>query len=82
MTSHNYSPYILQPSRLQAKTLIDNIFVNSLEYRSSSGNLLIELSDHLVQYLILEEFHKENKKPEPNILKRDFSNFNEHEFLI
>ena len=82
MTSHNYSPYILQPSRLQAKTLIDNIFINSLQYHSSSGNLLIELSDHLVQYLILEEFHKENKKkPEPNILKRDFRNFNEREFF-
>ena len=58
MSSHFFSPYILQPTRLQSKTLIDNIFFNSLEFQSNSGNLLIEISDHLIQFLILEGFLK------------------------
>ena len=47
-----FTPFILQPTRLHSKTLIDNIFFNSLEYQSVSGNLLIEISDHLIQFLI------------------------------
>ena len=51
LSSHFFTPYILQPTRLRSKTLIDNIFFNSLDYKSYSGNLLIELSDHLIQFL-------------------------------
>ena len=60
--------------------MIDNIFFNSLEYQSNSGNLLIEISDHLIQFLILEGFVKERALPEINLFKRDFSHFNEKEF--
>ena len=80
MTTHHLTPYILQPTRLQAKTLIDNIYFNSLEYTSNSGNLLVELSDHLSQFLILEGYVKERKIPEINLFKRDTKNFNEREF--
>ena len=52
LSSHYFTPYILQPTRLQSMSLIDNIFFNSLEYQSNSGNLLIEISDHLIQFLI------------------------------
>ena len=31
LTSHHYSPFVLQPTRLRSKTLIDNIVFNSLE---------------------------------------------------
>ena len=78
--SNNYSPYVLQPTRLRSKTLIDNIFFNSLKYDSYSGNLLVEISDHLIQYLILENFHQPSKIPSKTIYKRDFRNFNEREF--
>ena len=80
LSSHFFSPFILQPTRLQSKTLIDNIFFNSLEYQSSSGNLLIEISDHLVQFVILEGFIKNKILPEINLYKRDFTHFNEREF--
>ena len=50
---------MLQPTRLKAKTVIDNIFLNTLEYKSNSGNLLLEISDHLTQFVILENFTKE-----------------------
>ena len=34
LTSYFFTPYILQPTRLRSKTLIDHIFFNSLEYHS------------------------------------------------
>ena len=76
-SSYFFTPFILQPTRLRAKTLIDNIFLNSLEYSSHSGNLLYELSDHLIQFLILEGFAKERSLPETDFYKRDFSNFSD-----
>ena len=51
-----------------------NYFFNSLEYTSYSGNILIEISDHLIQFLILEGYI-----PGINIVKRDYRNFNENE---
>ena len=44
-----------------------------------SGNLLIEISDHLTQFLILQGFVKERGLPETNLFRRNFSNFNERE---
>ena len=58
VSSYFFSPFVLQPTRLQSKTLIDNILFNSLEYKSNSGNLLIEISDHLIQILVLEGYTK------------------------
>ena len=80
LSSNFLSPFILQPTRLKSKTVIDNILFNSLEYSSNSGNLLIEISDHLIQFLILEGFVKERSIPATRLLKRDFSHFNEKEF--
>ena len=80
LSSYFFSPYILQPTRLRSKRIIDNIFFNSLDYPATSGNLLRELSDHLIQFLILENFSSEIKLPETNIFKRDFSKFSENEF--
>ena len=80
LSSYFFTPYILQPTRLRSKTLIDNIFYNSLEYHSYSGNLLYELSDHLTQFLILEGFVKERNLPETLMFKKDFDQFNEREF--
>ena len=80
LQSYFYTPYILQPTRLRSKTLIDNIFFNSLDYHSHSGNLLLELSDHLTQFLILEGYVKERSLLDVKITKKDFKNFNEREF--
>ena len=43
--------------------------------------MLIEISGHLIQFLILEGFVFERSLPETNIFKRDFKNFNEREFI-
>ena len=78
--SNFFAPYILQPTKSISKTLIDNIFFSALEYKSNSGNILLEASDHLIQFLILEGFTKERTMPALNLYKRDFSKFNEREF--
>ena len=82
MSSHFFTPFILQPTRLRSKTLIDNIFVNSLEYHSYSGNLLYELSDHLMQFVIFEGFVKERSLPSRKIFKRGTINEREYEEMV
>ena len=79
-SSYFFTPFVLQPSRLRSKTLIDNIFFNSLKYSSFSGNLLYELSDHLTQFLILEGFARERSLPEFSMFKRNYKDFHEAEF--
>ena len=55
--SSNFSaPYILQPTRPTSKTLIDNIFLNVIDFPAHSGNLTIQLSDRLFQFAIPEGF--------------------------
>ena len=80
VTSHFFAPYILQPTRSKSKTLIDNILINSVEYPSHSGNLTIQISDHLLQFVILEGFFKELVPKKFNIFERNYQNFNEREF--
>jgi exonuclease III len=47
-----FQPHILQPTRItdHSATLIDNIFFNSIEHYSISGNLLCDISDHLPNF--------------------------------
>ena len=80
MTSHFFAPYILQPTRPQSKSLIDNILINSVEFPSHSGNLTISLSDHLFQFVILEGLFKELVPKKLNLYERNYKNFNEREF--
>ena len=47
MLSNFFAPYILQPTRPVSKSLIDNIFFDTIDYPSKSGNLKIQLADHL-----------------------------------
>jgi hypothetical protein len=82
MSSYFYTPFILQPTRLRSKSLIDNIFLNSLDYHSTSGNLLYELSDHLTQFIILEGFLKERALPEKKLFRRGPLNEREFEEIV
>ena len=49
LSSNFFAPYILQPTRLVkiSKTFIDNIFLNSIEFSTFSGNLTSQISGHL-----------------------------------
>ena len=80
VTSHFFTPFILQPTRLKSMTLIDNIFLNSIEYPLFSGNLTVQLADHLFQFVILEGFYKDLTPKKSNVYERNFRNFSEQEF--
>ena len=79
-----YKPTIVRPTRItpHSKTLIDNIFTNTLE-NFSSGNIITSVSDHLPQYLIVE--YNENGANKTDKIKhfyRDFKNFNREDFIL
>ena len=75
-------PLILQPSRYtdsQKPSLIDNIFINSIENNAWSGNLISKISDHMPSFVILNKSVSKSKCiPQ---FKRDFKKFNEDEFV-
>ena len=72
-----YQPHILQPTRITSHTatLIDNLFLNSIEYFTISGNIVYDLTDHLPNFIILSKFG--SLPPNIKVFKRDYSNFNE-----
>ena len=75
MSSYFFCPQILQPSRItdHSATLIDNIFFNSLNYNTISGNILSDLSDHLPNFLCINKIS--NLPKNVKFFKRDFSKF-------
>ena len=70
-------PYISAPSRVtqQCKTLIDNIFFNTIEDGSISRNLETVISDHYDQFLFMKNLS--NKKKTLQIYHQDFQKINE-----
>ena len=83
LTSNLFVPHIIYPTRITttSRTLIDNIFSNSLNFSDGiSGNLTISISDHLAQFLIInEEVVKIPNKH--NLYKRDKRHFHKEEFV-
>ena len=79
--SYFFNPHILQPTRIthHTATLIDNVFLNSIYHHTISGNILYDLTDHLPNFLIINKFSTLPKGFK--IFKRDFSLFNEQNFL-
>ena len=62
--SHNFMPQITLPTRVTGRTatLIDNILINSYENKCTSGNITTSVSDHLSQFLIIENFKGQTYK--------------------
>ena len=58
MSSFCFQLQILQPTRVtdHSATVIDNIFFNSLEHFTISGNIIYDISDHLPNFLIFDKF--------------------------
>ena len=77
MCSYFFMPLVLQPTRVtdKSKTLIDNIFFNSFEFTTLSGNITHSISDHLMQFVILEDFITPKPLPKTNLYKRNFDKF-------
>ena len=77
LESFNFQPHILQPTRItdHSQTLIDNIFFNSFEHLTLSGNIIYDRTDHLPNFLIIKKFTSLPNKV--RFYKRDYSNFDE-----
>ncbi len=58
----------------QQPSLIDNIFVNSLDKNITSGNFLSKISDHMPNFMIMNDHTTSNKKVQNK--KRSFKNYN------
>jgi hypothetical protein len=82
MSSNFFEPHILKPTRItdHSATLIDNIFFNSIDFPTISGNFIHDLTDHLLFFLIINQFDY-NSSRKQKIYKRDYSNFDESFFL-
>ena len=76
-----FQPYITQPTRItdHSATLIDNIYFNSIEHETISGNLICDITDHFPNFLILNKFTCASSKPV--IYRRDYYKFNENVLL-
>ncbi len=82
MFANFFQPLILKPTRFienQNPSLIDNIFINSIDNNAWSGNLIAKVSDHMPNFLILDQkLNISNQRPE---FKRDFKNFSEKDYI-
>ena len=81
MVSHYLLPHILHPARVtdHSATIIDNIFFNTLEFDTLTGNLLTKSSDHFPQFLVVKNAAVDYKNC--SVFQHDYSNFSEHLFL-
>jgi len=81
MFSSNFLPRILHPTRITSNsaTVIDNIFLNTEEFETVSGNITASLSDHLPQFCFLKNFLEKLTNEEP-VFKRDFRRFDKDKF--
>ena len=75
MVSHYLLPYILHPTRVTdlSATIIDNIFSNVCEFKTISGNIMVQLADHFTQFLIMGKASVQYKNC--SYLQRDYSKF-------
>ena len=76
MSSNLMQPHILGPTRMRAgckPSLIDNIYSNDIEIECTSGNLYGKISDHMPNFLIMENIEYSNNKQE-KIIIRDMLN--------
>ena len=82
--SNPFLPAITKPTRItrKTKTLIDNIFYNSVNQNITSGNLTVSISDHLPQFLFTQSKLPQEKEVKPTLFKRNFNNFDPDNFIL
>jgi len=82
ISSSGFRPLILQPTRVTSRssTLIDNIFINDLTCFSNGGNIVTSISDHYMQFSILDIFDVHHEKFKDRKSVRNWRIFNKREF--
>ena len=81
LASYYFQPHIIKPTRItyHSATLIDNIFFNSLEHEVITGNLLCDLSEHLPNFLIINDLLYSAHKGAT--YKRDYARLSEESLV-
>ena len=69
----------LQGLLTNQRTLIYKNFFNSFEFTTLSGTITHSISDHLIQFVILEDFITPKPLPETNLYKINFDKFDNNE---
>ena len=79
--SYSLKPYISLPTRVTetTKSIIDNIYVSALPFNAHSGNFLTSISDHLIQFTILNNVSAKSLD-NSNKFYRDWKNFDSAKF--
>jgi len=78
-----YSNFLLSCITEAVRTVINNrptlidIFVNMIDKEIHSGNLVAKISDHMPNFIVINNFRKKLKK----ICYRDFNNFDINSYL-
>ena len=82
MSTNFFEPHIVKPTRItyHTATLIDNIFFNSIDFHTISGNVVYDLSDHLPNFLIINDLDILCDSKD-RVFVRDFSRLNEDSVL-
>ena len=76
MYSHFFQPRMTKPTRVVVRnkpSLIDNIFINTCTKSLNAGNITDKTSDHLPNFLIIQNLKEERLKRK--IQTRDMKNF-------
>ena len=84
ITLNLFVPLKILPTRITTttKTLVDNIYSNCTNFNDGiSGNLTLSISDHLAQFLIIQEVI-DKTSTKTNIYKRDYRNFDRENFIL
>ena len=81
--SFSLLPQVIFPTRVTnfSKTLIDNIFFDSSNSKTFSGNLTWNISDHYPQFLLIKNIFS-NKKIKHNIHQRNWNKFDPTNFIL
>ena len=83
MLSNHCKPTITQPTRFSNEnrpSLVDNIFINSIEHDTYSGNTISKLTDHLPNFLFINNGNQQQMQ-RSSIMARDFKSFHKDKFL-
>ena len=82
MYSNFLQPCITEPTRIllgNRPSLVDNIFINIIDKNLHSGNLLDKLTDHLPNFVIIENMNKKTRKQKIKV--RDMTHFTLNKYL-
>ena len=79
--SHSLLPCIHHPTGVSEHraSIIDNIYTNATNANIVSGNILMQITDHFPQFMILKNTHVSHNNSES--FKYDYSRFKEDKFL-